>query len=213
VNTYDPVLIAYTINNAGELQQRGGELEINYRVNANLSLHGAVAYVHNRFNNFTGQCYSYTFPTGTTRATAIAPPNCSFVNATALTLQQVYDGRAPARSPDWSGNSGFEVTIPLGGPSINLSGDALYSGKYFAADTLAPPTLQPAFWTFNANITLAGKDDRWKLALIGRNLTNKYYLLYAVDRTGGTGTPGSIGEQRGVVSRGRQITLQATYNF
>lgn len=214
VNTYDPARISYTINNAGAVKQRGFELDANFRVTPELTIHGAVAYVRNRFNDFTGQCYSYTFPTGTTRATAVPPPNCSFVNTTALTLQQVYDGRAPARSPDWAGNAGAKLALPVSNDhEIRITGDAYYSGSYFAADTLAPPTEQKSFWRLNASITFAEVDDRWTVGLIGRNLTNKYYLLYAADRTGGAGVPGMIGEQRGVVSRGREVSLQASFRF
>jgi iron complex outermembrane receptor protein len=213
VNTYDPAAIAYTINNAGELRQRGFEVEGNFRATSFLSLHGALAYVHNRFRDFTGQCYSYAFPAGTVRATAVPPPNCSFVNATALTLQQVYDGRPPARSPQWSGNFGAVVTVPMAGNEVRLTGDTYYSGSYYAADTLAPPTRQEGFWRLNASITYAHPDNRWSIGLAGRNLTNRYYLLYAADRTGGAGVPGSIGEQRGVVSRGREILAQASFRF
>lgn len=214
VNTYDPARISYTINNAGAVKQRGFEVEGNFRVTPEFSIHGAIAYVRNRFSDFTGQCYSYTFPTGTVRATAVPPPNCSFVNSTALTLQQVYDGRAPARSPDWAGNAGFKYALPISSDhEVRISGDTYYSGSYFAADTLAAPTEQEAFWRFNASATFAQVDDRWSLGLIGRNLTNKYYLLYAADRTGGAGVPGAIGEQRGVVSRGREISVQASYRF
>lgn len=213
VNTYDPALIAYTINNAGRLRQRGADIEANFRPTRNLNLHAAVAYVDNSFRDFVGQCYSYTFPTGTTRATAVPPPNCSFVNATALTLQQDYSGRTPARSPKWTGNGGFDLRIPTGDLEFGVTGDAFYTGSYFAADTLAPPTYQPDFWTFNASLSVGAEDGRWKLSLLGKNLANKYYLVYAVDRTGGAGVPGAIGEQRGVVSRGREVTLQALFNF
>ncbi|MGD9710538.1 MAG: TonB-dependent receptor, partial [Thermomicrobiales bacterium] len=112
VNTYDPVLIAYTINNAGRLRQRGFDVDLSFRPNRTVHLHGALAYTDNEFKNFTGQCYSYTFPTGTIRATAMPPPNCSFVNTTALTLQQDYSGRTPARSPKWSGNAGIDLRLP-----------------------------------------------------------------------------------------------------
>lgn len=213
VNTYDPTLIAFTINNAGSVRQRGFELEGNFRASHILNLHGAIAYVNNAFRDFTGQCYSYTFPVGVTRANAVPPPNCSFANTTNLTLQQVYDGRTPARSPEWSGNGGFVFDIPVGNYRLGLSGDAYYSSSYYAADTLAPPARQDAFWRFNASVSLAAADDRWELALMGRNLSNEYYILYAVDRTGGAGLPGAIGEQRGVVSRGREVMLQATMRF
>lgn len=213
VNTFDPSRIAFTINNAGSVRQRGAEVEANLRVSEYLSLHSAVAYVHNRFRNFIGQCYGFAFPPGTTRATATPPPGCSFVNMTALTLQQDFSGRAPARSPDWSGNAGFEVEVPFGDMKLGFTGDAFYSDSYFAAETMAPSTLQDSFWRFNASARIASADDRWSLSLVGRNLSNKYYLLYAADRTGGTGVPGVVGEQRGVVARGREVALQAAFRF
>lgn len=213
VNTYDPAALAYNINNAGELKQSGAEFEAKLRVNDIVSLHGAVAYVHNRFHNFIGQCYAYAFPTGTVRATAVPPPNCSFVNATALTLQQNFEGRPPARSPEWSGNAGAVVSLPVGSGTLELTGDAQYSDSYYAADTLVEASLQPSFWLLNSSVSYSSENDHWKLALIGKNLTNKYYVSYAMDRTGGSSVPGAIGEQRGVVSRGREIMLQASFKY
>ncbi len=213
VNTYDPSRVAYTINNAGKLQQRGAEAELNFAATDKLTLHGALAYTHNRYKDFVGQCYSYTFATGTTRATAVPPPNCSFVNATALTLQQDFSGRAPARSPDWAGNAGAELDIPLGSYKIGLTADAFYSSGYYASDTMSSSTYQNGFWRFNASARISQVDDRWSIALIGRNIGNKYYLLYAADRTGGSSVPGAMGEQRGVVARGREVALQLTGKF
>ena len=213
VNTYDPARVAYTINNAGALRQRGAELEGNFEVTENFSLHGALAYTHNRYKDFVGQCYSYAFPTGTVRASATAPANCAFVNTTALTLQQNFNGRAPARSPDWAGNAGAELTVPLGGMKLVATGDAFYSSGYFASDTMSASTYQNGFWRLNAGLRVAEADDQWSVALIGRNLTNKYYLLYAADRTGGASVPGAFGEQRGVVARGREIALQINGKF
>ena len=213
VNVFDPVTVSFNINNAGLVKQQGFESDANFRATDIITLHGAMAYVHNRFSDFTGQCYSYTFPTGATRATAVPPPNCSFINATSLTLQQVFDGRTPARSPDVTANAGVDFGVPMGDLRLGLTGDVYYSSSYYAADTLAPPTLQGSYVTYNAGINVGGHDDRWKVALIGRNLSDKYYVLYAVDRVGGTGVPGSIGEQRGVVSRGRELTLQGQVKF
>ncbi|QTH20283.1 TonB-dependent receptor [Rhizorhabdus wittichii] len=213
VNVYDPALVTYVINNAGKVRQTGFELESNIKVNDAVRVHGALAYVDNKFKNFTGQCYSYAFPTGTTRATAVPPPNCRFVNTTALTLEQVFDGRTPARSPKFTANAGVVLSVPLGGQVAELTGDSFYSSAYYASDTLVGQSRQKNFWRFNASASIASENDSWKLALVGRNLTNKYVLVYAVDRTGGAGVPGMIGEQRGVVERGREITLQATFNF
>jgi len=216
VNTYDPARIAYTINNAGAVKQRGVELEANLQAAEGLTLHSSVARVRNRFENFIGQCYGFTIPAGTAQSAVTLPPNCSFVSpgTTSLTLQQVFSGRAPARSPEWAGNAGFDYDASLSDSlKFGVSADAFYSGGYFASDTMAPSTRQEAFWRFNASARIAEHSDRWSLSLIGRNLTNEYYLLYAADRTGGTGVPLAIGEQRGVVARGREVAVQAAFRF
>lgn len=213
VNTYNPATISYNINNAGQVKQTGAELEANFRVDDVVSIHGAVAWVHNRFHNFIGQCYAYAFPTGAVRATATPPANCSFANNTTLTLQQDFEGRAPARSPEWSGNFGVVADIPLGAGKLGVATDVQLSGSYYAADTLVEASKQEAFWLLNGTVSYTSENDRWKLALIGKNLSNKYYLSYAADRTGGAGVPGAIGEQRGVVSRGREVLLQASMKY
>lgn len=214
VNTYDPSRVAYTINNAGSVEQRGIEIDGTWSATDQLSLRGAIAYIDAQFKDFVGQCYSYAFPTGTVRATAVAPVNCSFVNATALTLQQDFGGRAPARSPEWAGNAGFTYDIPMSnGFNLAINGDAFYSGEYFASEAMAPSSLQDSFWRLNAGLTLTAPDESWVVQLVGRNLTDEYYLQYAADRTGGASVPGAIGEQRGVVSRGREVALQFTKTF
>lgn len=213
VNTYDPSRIAYTINNAGTLEQRGAEADATFRVTDAFTVRAAIAYVDAQFKNFIGQCYSYAFPTGATRATATPPPNCSFVNTTNLTLQQDFDGRAPARSPEWAGSTGFTWDVPVGSYNLSINGDGFYTGEYNASEAMSPGAVQDAFWRVNAGLTLTPADSAWSLQLIGRNLTDEYYLQYAADRTGGASVPGAFGEQRGVVSRGREVALQFTFNY
>ena len=78
---------------------------------------------------------------------------------------------------------------------------------------MAPSSLQESFWRLNAGLNLSPRDGDWTVQLIGRNLTDEYYLQYAADRTGGASVPGAIGEQRAVVSRGREVALQFTKTF
>ena len=223
VTQYDASTIRFQISNAGQVRQRGAELEASFDATRMLRLHGAIAYVHNRFRDYTGQCYGYTIPAAVA-LTAAAPPGCSFVTNAAgnrqLTaagtpvLQQVLDGRAPARSPDVTGNAGFELTVPTGRDlEFGVTGDTFYSSSYYASDAFAPASRQDGFWRFNASARIGADDGRWQLSLIGRNLTNKYYLLFAGDRTGGTSVPLTQGEQRGVVARGREVLLQASFRY
>ncbi len=223
VTTYDASTIRFQISNAGAVVQRGGELEAKFDASREVKLHAAIAYVHNRFRDYTGQCYGYTIPAASA-LTAAAPPGCSFVTTAAGTrqltaagtpvLQQVLDGRAPARSPDLTGNAGFELTVPAGANlEAGLTGDAFYSSSYFASDSFAPASRQNDFWRLNASARIGAQDGTWQVSLVGRNLTNKYYLLFAGDRTGGTSVPLTQGEQRGVVARGREVALQASFRY
>lgn len=211
VNAYDPARIAYTVSNAAEIKQKGVELQAVFDVTNNLRLTGNIGYNHNRFAEFSGQCYSYTYPAGDTASPA--PPNCSFIPGT-RTLEQDFEGRPPARSPDWTGKFGALYNAPVSANvDMEIYGDAIYSGSYYAAETAAPSTFQKDFWRLNAGINFVNADSGWSIGLTARNLTNEYYLLFASDRTGGVSVPLTIGEQRGVVSRGRQIVLQAGYSF
>lgn len=223
VTTYDAAAIRFQINNAGAVRQRGLELQADLDAAEGLKLRGAISYVHNRFRDYTGQCYGFSIPVAQA-LTAAAPPGCSFVlnpdgsrarTATGgVILEQVFDGRAPARSPDWAGNFGFDYSRGLGADlEWGVNGDAFVSSNYFAGDTLAPATRQSAYWRFNAGVRVGSADQRWTLSLLGRNLTNKYYLLFAGDRTGGASVPLVQGEQRGVVARGREVTLQGSFRF
>lgn len=223
VTTYDAAAIRFQINNAGMVRQRGFEIEADLEATSGLRLRGALAYVHNRFRDYTGQCYGYTIPVSQA-LTASSPPGCSFVlnadgsrartAAGGAILQQAFDGRAPARSPDWAANAGFDYTGAAGDDlEFTVTGDAIYSGAYFAGDTLAPASRQDAFWRLNASVGIGASDGGWKVSLIGRNLTNEYYLLFAGDRTGGTSVPLTEGEQRAVVARGREVAVQAQVRF
>ena len=213
VNTYNPTTLTFVVGNAPSVRQRGFELEGNWRLVPDLTVRGALTYVHNRYGTYLGQCFGYAFPAGTTRATAVAPSPCSFANTTTLTLQQDFSGRAPARSPDWAGNAGFTYETQVRGMGLDISGDAFYSDGYFASETMAPSAFQGSFWRLNASVGLSAAESRYAVRLIGRNLTNRYYLTFAADRTGGTGVPNTIGEQRGVVARGREIALQVSARF
>jgi outer membrane receptor protein involved in Fe transport len=195
------------------VKQHGAELDANFRANDVLTLHGALSYVRDTFHDYIGQCYAYAFPTGSTRATATPPPNCSFANTTTLALQQNFEGRTPARAPKWSGNLGGIVSLPIGESRIEMTGDGQYTSSYYAADTLVEASKQRSYWLLNSSVSYVAPNDRWKISLIGKNLSNKYIIGYAADRTGGAGVPGQVGEQRGAVQRGREVTLQAAVSF
>src|SRR3546814_12021544 len=78
-----------------------------YDIAPGFEVHGALAYVRNRFHDYIGQCYAYTYAAGTLPADANPPPGCSFLDpGKSLVLQQAFEGPVPARSPDLTGSFG-----------------------------------------------------------------------------------------------------------
>ena len=191
VNSYDPSVNAFTIQNAGGLKQFGADLQLQYDVSSQFSLRGSVVYNRNRFEDYFAQCYS-----GQTAAQGCTP------------VGQDVEGRAPARSPDWTGSAGFTYEVPVGDWTVGLTGDAFYSGAYDSVETLAPGVRQDDFMRYDASLRLQSPDERWELALIGRNLSDKRYLIASSDKPGT-----STGQQYGTVSRPREIMIQAKLVF
>lgn len=193
VNVYNPVTVSYTFDNASSLTQRGIDLQALFRPTRYFELRGAVTYSRNRYGQYAGACYGLQTPA----------LGCNLPGPA-----QDLTGRPPARSPDWTGNAGATLELPLGmGARLVASGDAFYSDSYFGSETLAPLTFQQSFWRFNAALRLVSDNDKWEIGLVGRNLSNEYFLLTAQDRSN------SPGHQRGTVSRGREIALTATVRY
>jgi iron complex outermembrane receptor protein len=75
----------------------------------------------------------------------------------------------------------------------------------------------PKYALLDATARIGDAEDRWELALIGRNLTNKFYYVASTDVpfTGGAagGTTGVLGDRYASVSRGREAMVRVSYKF
>ena len=84
-------------------------------------------------------------------------------------------------TPKFSGNADFQYSFPVSGDLKAFVGGTLtYQGKQNA--TFTTPTLPavdfviPGYATVDARLGVASDDDRWRVSLYGRNLTNKSYI-------------------------------------
>lgn len=135
-----------------------------------------------------------------------------------------------ARAPDWSVTAGFSYQLPIGNDTkLRFGSDVQYSSKYLTILGLAklrPYFYQKAYAKINANVSLASAEDRWELALIGNNLTNKTNINSSVGSAvqgnlffvgGITGGPGrgvaGLDEQIASLDRGRELWVRLTVKF
>ena len=93
-----------------------------------------------------------------------------------------FSGNRLALSPTvtFSGIANYE--IPLSDTlALAVQPSASYrSSQFFSADN-SPLLEQKGYWLVGGRITLKSEDDRWEVAVFGRNLTRKKYINYAVD--------------------------------
>lgn len=193
INAWDPNTSSFSVRNAAKARQTGAELDIAWFATDELVLTGQVAYNHSRFKSFpVATCFS-----GQTAAQGCIGGNF-----------QDLSGRPTVNAPDWSANAGFAYTTPvLNDYAFQVTGDAQYKGDYFFIITQSPFAEQDAFVRFNASMRIYPDDQSWELALIGRNLSNKKVITSGQDR------PGGVGDLNGVLSRPREVRLEATMRF
>jgi iron complex outermembrane recepter protein len=213
VQSFDPVTIGQVVANAGKLKTRGIEGDFEWVVDAvpGLSFRGAAAYNDAEYADYVGQCYG-----GQTIAAGCAllpnPVSGAFTS-------QDYDGRTPPKAPRFAGRIGstyeFRISEKL---RAQITGDVSHTSKYNFTDTLRPDAVQEGYTKVDAAVRLMGPDDRWRVSLIGRNLTKERVVTAANDIpfSGGTGTgtsSGVLADMSAFVENPREIYLEFALKF
>ncbi|NNM78078.1 TonB-dependent receptor [Sphingomonas sp. ID1715] len=184
IQSFDPVAIQYSTSNAGELRSRGGDIDLSWRAPVDgLTLSAAVAYTDAEFTD-------------------------TYISNAGVDL----NGRAAPRAPKWSGNVSFDWNLPVGDNlKLSLFGLANYSGSYFADATTLNDYVQNDYVTLDANISIGAPDDRWRLSLIGNNLTDKIYVNQA---SGRPFRQALIGDDLALTqNRGRQVFVELAFKY
>jgi iron complex outermembrane receptor protein len=197
------------LRNAAAVRIKGLEGDFNWRTPLQgFSIHGAGAYNDGRYTSFpNASCFK-----GQT------PAQGCFFNATTGAPGQDLSGKPLIQTPKFAGNLGIAYEHPLSDAlKMGLSVDSSYSSSYFADAFEDPRGKEPAYALVDATLRVAETHDKWELALIGRNLTNRYYWGTALDISftgSGTATPNGVrADKYAGVSRGREVMLRYTMKF
>jgi iron complex outermembrane receptor protein len=143
---------------------------------------------------------------------------------TGLYLAQGLSGTPLVRAPDWQVNFGFTYDRPIAnGMSIVITNANQFVSKYPANLGPRADTYQQAYFKSDLSLQLNGPDDRWELALIGKNLGNQLTAgncttsnfqngLLGGFVTGGTVRgPAGVDEVLCFTDRGRELWIRATW--
>ncbi|MDP3673804.1 MAG: TonB-dependent receptor [Novosphingobium sp.] len=217
-------IFAFTTINAGSARTKGVEFEFEFAPNAldGFNLRGALNYNRARYGDAPGApCYAgQTRNTGCTLvlvpATGLSVPFNPAVNTVAN--RQNLKGLPTANAPEWSGALGVSYDADFGSSlKFGVSADARYSDDYLPTAFGNPFTRQPSYVTLDAALRIGTADERWKFALIGKNLTNELYATGGTDApntgSGTGGLTGVIADQIGFASLPRTVQAQVTFRY
>lgn len=192
VQNFDGAAVRFLTINAGELTTKGFDLDWAWQSPVEgLSFSGALGYTDAKFTDtFISQD-----PDG-------IPGNADDVDL---------DGRRAARAPKWSGNIAFDWTVPVGNSlEFGMNGNAAYSGSYFAGNNNFNDFIQDDYVTLDGAISIGHPDGKWKLSLIGVNLTDEIWANTVGDRPF---LPAGGDDRVVTQNRGRQVFVEAAFKF
>ncbi|MCC5885079.1 MAG: TonB-dependent receptor [Gammaproteobacteria bacterium] len=210
LGNFDPDTTTLRILNVAKATILGLELEALWLPAAvdGLTLIGALNLLDTEYDDFIGDCWAGQRP----------DQGCDLIQIGNAFTQQDLTGERLATAAKVSGLIGFDyqrAIVP--GWNMAIAANASYSGGFNASTQHSPFTIQGSYWKLNASARIMTDDGRWELALLGRNLTDKYTFTGAgatPTTGGGTGTPQGIpADTQAVVQRGRAVNLQLTYRM
>lgn len=183
VQVFNAIAVQFVTSNAGQVTTKGLDVGWGWRTPVDgLNLSGNLSYLDAKFSD--------TYVTF---------------------LGEDLDGRDAPRAPNWSGNIAFDWGVPMGDAlELTLSGNALYSGSYYTTSTSFDDFVQKDYFAFDAAVSVGDPDGKWKLSLIGNNLTDKLWVGSAGGRPF---LPGNGDDVILSTNRGRQVFVEASFKF
>ncbi|NIB38367.1 TonB-dependent receptor [Pseudomaricurvus alkylphenolicus] len=138
------------IDNAGEAEVFGAELEVLGQITDRLSLGLNLAYLNAKFSD----------------GIEISDPD--------TTLPVDVSGNALPKSPDWSASLSAQYAIPvfnLGELSLGL--EYYYQGENYHSPFEEDLIRSDSYDNINANATFTSNDEHWHVSVFGRNITDE----------------------------------------
>jgi iron complex outermembrane recepter protein len=210
--------VARTLN-AGNGRSYGLDLEASYWPAAveGLNIFALVNWNKTEFTDFDiVPCYG-----GQTIALGC---DQQFNSATGFFSAQDVSGTPFVRAPEWQATFGAAYEMPLaGGWNLTLSTENQFSSSYRTSLGLRDDYVQDSFVKIGGTIAVESPDERWQLALIGKNLTNEITTghcspsnfansSFQQQITGGTTSgPDGLDELGCSGQRGRSIMVRLTF--
>jgi outer membrane receptor protein involved in Fe transport len=193
VSALDQVTFKLSLLNAAKARTTGVTGTFEWMATDRLSFSGNLGWNRARYLSFrNAQCY-----TGQTAAQGCVGG------------EQDLSGKPLNRAPNVTFKLGADYKADLApGWLADLSISGAYTSSYQAHTQYAPGGVQPSYWLLNAAVHISPENEKYRLSLIGRNLTNSYPKVYVSQQALGAPT-----QYFGIFNRPRELLIEASYRF
>jgi len=193
VVSYNSQTVSFVLQNAASARIKGVQGSVTWLPIDNLTIKGNFGYNDAKYDDFSNApCYA-----GQNAATGCVGG------------RQDLSGKALLRAPKLTYSIGADYTAELSDTMEGKIGvQGTHSSSYQTATDYAPGGFQKGYWLLNASASVSADEGRYELALIGRNLTNTYYMLNVNGWSGG-----GADQYVGFFNRPREVVLQGTFKF
>lgn len=170
VSVYNPTLSSFITGNAASATSKGVEASLAFRPSRHFDLSGSGAYQSIKFDDFPG-------------ASCLAVQTlqqCDPASPASIAQNNIAGYRPPFTSK-FNGSITAHGQIDLSASlRIDITGVATGRSSYNASDNLDPIFgYQKGYVKYDARVQLSPENGRWKIAIIGKNLTNKLTIVNA----------------------------------
>lgn len=194
-------ILGYNVGNAAGARVQGIEFDARWAVTPRLTVSAAGAYTDFKFTDYpNGQCYFGQAPNTDLNGDGTADL-CN------------YRGKPAQLVSKFEGTATIDYHFPIFQDyNIDASADVSYKGRYDASPLYDPNGVQRAYALVNLRLALSPGSEKWQVALLAKNVTNKRPLTYAGALPLAAGLFGS-NALTGLFAQGRQIALQGRVRF
>ena len=197
VSFYRPSTSSYFTGNAATATSQGVEAQLSIRPTRNFDITATGAYQDLQYDRFDhAPCLVWQGPA------CYANPNNSLA------------GVRPALASKWMGSVQAHGRFELGDSmALDLTGTASGRTRFYNSDDQSPLYgVQRGFVKYDARIQLGDIDNRWHVALVGRNLSNELTTGSAFQLPASLSGTG-VGRAMLYVDPPRNIALEAGFRF
>ena len=164
VSVYNPTISSYLTGNAASAASTGVEATLLFKPSRHFDIQASGAYQDIRYIDYPGAACLASQPVS--ECNPAVPASIAANNIAGSPLPYVSDLSASLTAHGW---------IPLSQAlELDITGVVSARSGYFNSDTQDPIFgYQSGYAKIDLRVQLGGSDDKWHVAFVGRNLTNK----------------------------------------